>query len=35
LVLDANDFLRLIDRMPPIKAQVEAVAKSRYQDAAG
>jgi CPA1 family monovalent cation:H+ antiporter len=29
LVLDADDFLRLVDRLPDIGARVQAVAKER------
>ncbi len=29
LVLDADDFLRLIDRLPDVRAKVEAVARAR------
>jgi hypothetical protein len=29
LVLDADDFLRLVDRLPDIGAKVRAVAKER------
>jgi CRP-like cAMP-binding protein len=29
LVLDADDFLRLVDRLPDIGAKVQAVAKER------
>jgi hypothetical protein len=28
-VLDADDFLRLVDRLPDIGARVQAVAKER------
>jgi voltage-gated potassium channel len=29
LVLDANDFLRLVDRLPEVGARVQAVARER------
>jgi len=34
LVLDADDFLRLVDRLPDIGAKVRAVAKDRRPAAA-
>jgi voltage-gated potassium channel len=33
LVLDADDFLRLVDRLPKVRDKVEAVARARLADA--
>jgi CRP-like cAMP-binding protein len=35
LVLDADDFLRLVDRLPDIGTKVHAVAKERRLGASG